>query len=118
MVHFSYLDTSQFLEKLNRYTSIEAEEALGRGQKSSIRKALRGGARESWQRFLRGGGFRAGWRGFYLCSFMVLYRFAVQAKLKELTDLNGRAGIEAGYHVEAERILDEYLAWPGNEAEA
>jgi len=108
MVHFSYLDTSHFLERLNRYTSIEAQEALERGERSTIPRAVRRGAREWWQRYVAGRGYRDGWRGFYLSAFMVLYRIAVQVKLKELADLGGRATIQAGYHREAERILAEY----------
>jgi glycosyltransferase involved in cell wall biosynthesis len=116
MVHFNYLDTSHFLEKLNRYTSIEAQEALDHGERSSIRKALRRGVRELWQRYISGRGYRDGWRGFYLCSLMVMYRVVVQAKLKELSDLGGRSSIQAGYRREAERILKGYREPPSNGA--
>jgi (heptosyl)LPS beta-1,4-glucosyltransferase len=112
LVHFNYLDTSHFLEKLNRYTSIEAQEALERGERSTVPRAIRKGAREWWQRYVAGRGYRDGWRGFYLCSLMVLYRIVIQAKLKELSDLGGRSSIQAGYHREAERILADYRQPP------
>jgi (heptosyl)LPS beta-1,4-glucosyltransferase len=118
MVHFNYLDTSHFLEKLNRYTSIEAQEALERGERSTIPRAVRRGAREWWQRYVAGRGYRDGWRGFYLSAFMVLYRIAIQVKLKELADLGGRATIEAGYHREAERILAEYGGPPDRDEDS
>jgi hypothetical protein len=115
LIHFNYLDTSHFLEKLDRYTSIEAQDALGLGERSSIRRAFSRGARELWQRYIAGRGYRDGWRGFYACSLMVMYRIVVQAKLKELSVLGDRSTIQAGYHREAERILADYRESPSNE---
>jgi hypothetical protein len=108
MVHFNYLDTSHFLEKLNRYTSIEAQAGFARRERSSIPRTIRSAAREWWQRYVSGRGYRDGWRGFYLSTFMAFYRVVVQAKLRELSDLGGRVEIEAGYRREANRLLEEY----------
>ena len=33
LVHFTYLDSQQFIERLNRYTSIEAQQAFERGER-------------------------------------------------------------------------------------
>lgn len=108
MVHFNYSDVTQFLEKLNRYTSIEAEQAFARGAHpyplNSIIRALLG----FLKRYFGRGGFRDGWRGLYLALLMTSYRWAVAAKLRELQETGGRGPVIASYRAEAERLLSEY----------
>lgn len=108
VIHFNYLDVTHFVEKMNRYTSIEAAAAVSRGEKRSRIAAIRISAREFVGRYLRRGGYRDGWRGFYLSGLMAAYRFITVAKTEELRR-NGRPeDVEAGYREEAERILAGY----------
>jgi glycosyltransferase involved in cell wall biosynthesis len=106
--HFNYVDCAHFLDKLNRYTTIEAQQAFERGERSTRVKAILHALLEFANRFIRKQGFRDGWRGFYLSLFMVFYRLAIYAKLKELQVLGRRDTIEARYCGEAEGILREY----------
>jgi glycosyltransferase involved in cell wall biosynthesis len=108
IVHFNYLDATQFLEKLNRYTSIEARQARDRGERVTPWRALVRVAREFQARFVRGRGYRDGWRGFYLSCFMAFYRLTTCAKLEELERVGPRESVEAEYHQVAERVLSEY----------
>lgn len=108
IVHFPYLDVAQFLERLNRYTTIEAEQARERGETTARLSALAHAAREFIGRYVRARGYRDGWRGLYLSLFMAFYRLATYAKVTELESLGRRAAVEAIYQREAERILREY----------
>lgn len=109
IVHFNYLDTAQFIEKLNRYTSIEAQQAMDRGRNGVAPfGAILRSAKEFVDRYFVLDGWRDGWRGLYLAFFMAFYRLATYAKLHELTNVGGREVVEGNYRAEAERILSEY----------
>lgn len=108
IVHFNYIDLTHFIEKLNRYASIEAKQAFARGERASFRKALTSSAREWASRYLRNGGTKEGWRGLYLTAMMSMYRFAIQGKLTELETGNAEADVKQRYVAEAERYLSEY----------
>src|SRR5207247_5013268 len=69
IVHFNYLDASDFLERLNRYTTIEAQTARARRQHSGTGRALLHPGRELAKRYLEFPGFRDGWRGASLARF-------------------------------------------------
>lgn len=108
MVHFNYLDSEQFIEKLNRYTTIEAEQAFKRGERSSTFKALLYAIKEFLSRYIKNQGYRDGWRGFYLSMMMVFYRLSTSMKLTELETSGTRSEIEQLYSQEAEAIINTY----------
>ncbi len=107
--HFTYVDSEQFIRKLNRYTSIEAKQAFERGERAGSPTALWKGVREFAGRYLKGRGFQDGWRGFYISLFYTFYRIATVAKLHELTAVGNSERIEAQYRKEAENILKDYV---------
>jgi glycosyltransferase involved in cell wall biosynthesis len=113
IVHFNYVDLSHFIEKLNRYASIEAKQAFARGERASFRKAIVSSAREWLSRYLRNGGRHEGWRGLYLTAMMSMYRFAIQGKLTELETGNSDPEVRRRYQAEAERYLAEYETTQG-----
>lgn len=109
LVHLSHVDAAAFLDKLNRYTTIEAEQALARGERPpTALGALKSAAREWAARYLRHGGWRDGWRGFYLSLFMAGYRLAIAAKQTERAEVGTRDDVERGYARVAEEILASY----------
>ena len=108
IVHFNYIDLSHFIEKLNRYASIEAKQAHGRGEKASFGRAVWGSMREWASRYVRNGGPQEGWRGLYLTAMMSMYRFAIQGKLTELETGNDEVSVRRRYEAEAEKYLAEY----------
>lgn len=108
VVHFNYVDSQQFIGKLNCYTSIEAQQAFERGERTTGVGALVRAAKEFGVRYIKGRGFQDGWRGFYLSLFMSFYRIVIAAKLQELTALGDRERIESRYRQEAEEILKAY----------
>ena len=108
VVHFNYLDVRHFVEKLNRYTDIEAERVHADRRSGSVPRAFVRAAREFVRRYLRHGGYKDGWRGFYLSALMAAYRIVVAAKVRELRVNGDRQAVEAAYAAEAEKVLAAY----------
>ncbi len=108
LVHFNYVDSGDFLRRLDRYTSIEAraEAAVGR-HASWIRAAWRSGL-EVVNRYIRLGGWRDGWRGVTLASYMAFYRFAIEAKLREHGEGTTLEQVSGAYEAVTKAILAEY----------
>jgi len=108
IVHFAYFDSRDFIEKLNRYTNIEARQAFEKGERITPAGALLRAAKEFAARYIKGQGFQDGWRGFYISLFYTFYRIVAAAKLHELTAFGSREQVEARYQQEAEEILKAY----------
>lgn len=108
IVHFSYLDLTDYIERLNSYTSIEAEQAFGRGTRSTTSRAIALGAKEFVSRYIKARGYMDGWLGFYVSVFMSFYRMATMAKLKELETVGTREKVLDFYRREAESVLSGY----------
>ena len=106
--HFSCLDWQYFREKMNRYTTIEAEQAYARGERASKGKAIAQALFEFANRYVRLKGYRDGWRGFYSTAFMMTYRIAIQAKMQELESVGGRAEVRSNYQAMAEKLTSSY----------
>ena len=106
--HFNYVDCAHFLDKLNRYTTIEAQQAFERGEHVSRTKGALHAVYEFANRYVRKQGYRDGWRGFYLSGFMAMYRWAPYAKLQELHSTGGRNTVTKEYTETAEAIIAGY----------
>lgn len=106
--HFNYVNIAHFIEKMNRYTTIEAEAALKKGRQPGRLRALNRALRKFIHVYFQRKGFREGWRGFYLALLMAFYRLLVQAKLTELQQSGTLEEVEAAYQQVAERLLEEY----------
>ena len=112
IVHFNYVDARDFLERLNRYTSIEAGNAAARGERPSRLREIRKPLQAFLWRYFALAGWRDGWRGFALAGLMGFYRFAAEVKLRELAAGVSAEEICRRYQAEAERLLGEYERAP------
>jgi glycosyltransferase involved in cell wall biosynthesis len=108
IVHFNYINISHFLDKLNRYTSIEAEQAKECGVKPTLFNAVLKAAKDFLKRYLVHQGYRDGWRGLYLSLFMVFYHLVTFAKMTELSAVGTYEDIRSTYNNEAEKWLEGY----------
>lgn len=112
IVHFNFLDSGQYIEKFNRYTTIEALQAHQKGVRSSITTFIASPLRQFVTRYILKQGFRDGWRGFYYSSLMVAYRMTVAAKLREIeTGCTGPESLQR-YNAIAEEYLRDYERQP------
>lgn len=105
LIHFNYLDATQFLEKLNRYTTQEARLAFEEGQRVTPLRSLRRMLYEFRMRYFKVKGYKDGWRGFYLSLMMAFYRLATDVKLRELHEVGDREAVRRRYKEEADRFL-------------
>jgi len=81
--HFNYVDASHFLEKLNRYTDIEAQHLYDAKTTFSYSGLVKASLRVFFGRFLKGKGYKDGPRGFSLCLMMAFYQALSHIKLWE-----------------------------------
>lgn len=104
LIHFNYMDVTDFLDRLNKYTTIEAEQRAEL-KSSKPSSSLRRGIREFTNRYVRQKGFRDGWRGFYLAWFMATYRVATDCKMLMIQKGLLAKSIELDYRTVAESYL-------------
>jgi len=108
LVHFNYTDVDDFVARLARYTSVEAAQAVARGERAGGARALGGALREWLIRYLWHGGWRDGWRGFHLALLMAVYPIVVQAKIASRERLGSEEDVLRTYVRDAEQVLAEY----------
>lgn len=106
--HFNYVDVEHFVSKLNRYTSIEAQQAVERKEASGYGRMTVSACREFALRFLIRKGYKDGWRGFYLSALMAFYRIVTFAKMEEYYRGGGGKVAEARYRKIAAELVEKY----------
>jgi len=106
--HFSYTDASDFLERMNRYTTFEAERELRDGRGATNGMALRRALKAFRRRYYKMGGKKDGWQGFYLSVFYGCYALATHLKMREKMEGAGKDAVQAQYAKKAEEILAGY----------
>jgi len=83
IVHFCYKDSSLFISKLNKYTSLTAfqrKDSKRRRDRSLVLMPLM----EFMNRYVRKSAFLDGWRGFYYAFMMAVYRMTQNVKVRKL----------------------------------
>ena len=83
IAHFNYTDSAHFVEKLNRYTNVEAQHLFDKGVKFSFYLLFKAVLGEFYRRFFKGKGYKGGVRGFSLCLMMAFYQALSYIKLWE-----------------------------------
>ncbi len=76
--HFTYESMEQYIEKLNRYTTLAAEEMHARGRSIGLPGAVLRSQATFWRMWVLQAGILDGWPGFVLClssSFYVLSKY-------------------------------------------
>src|SRR5207248_1129285 len=95
--HFSYVSVSDVVQRMNRYTTIEAtqlaEEGIGGGRLARYGLSA---AMEGLNRAVRLRGWKAGWRSRSLVLLMLAYRAIVWIKARELEAGVDRKQVAAG----------------------
>jgi glycosyltransferase involved in cell wall biosynthesis len=110
LVHFNYIDVSDFVERLNRYTSVEVRGTAER--KGTARGVAFSVPKELVLRWFRFAAWRDGWRGRYLTLMMMCYRVVAAAKAHEAREVGDRAEAEGRYRDAAERLTRGYATQP------
>lgn len=109
IIHFNYLNINHFVDKMNRYTSVEAKQLLiNKTPRISSFKVIFFLIKEFIYRFFIKRGFKDGWRGFYLSGMMVFYRLLMYGKHREIYEGLDEQSIHTKYEMIAKKILQEY----------
>ena len=104
--HFNYVDLAEFVERLNRYTNVEAEQALGREQPTSALRLLYAPVREFLHQFVGLGGWRDGQRGLHLAVMMAFYRALTHAKMAERVREGDSQRVQSRYEEIKRRLIE------------
>jgi len=108
LVHLSHRDIADFVEKMNRYTSVEAAERQALGDTATWRGLARALVHEVGAQQISHRAFLEGERGNIVTVLMCVYRWLTWVKLRELRAVGTRSDIEARYAQIAERTLAGY----------
>jgi glycosyltransferase involved in cell wall biosynthesis len=76
--HYTYETMDQYIEKLNRYTTLAAEQMHAEGRRANPGQALARAGATFWRMYLLKGGWLDGWTGAVLCwssGFYVLTKY-------------------------------------------
>lgn len=96
ILHDSYRDIQTFIEKFNRYSTLDAEHEYAAGKKFSFVKMMFQPVERFFGRFVMHGGYRDGFHGFVLAALIGLNYFMRQIKLWEKEFAAGRTRRDAG----------------------
>jgi glycosyltransferase involved in cell wall biosynthesis len=111
-IHFNYIDVEHFLEKLNRYTTIEAKNMYdGIKPVPTLPNFLIKLIKEFFGRFIKKKGYADGIYGFSLSILMVAYHVSGFLKYKIMKEYNSkepREKIISKYNEIAKKIIEEY----------
>lgn len=85
LLHYTDLDFSHYLAKLNRYTDLSALELFEKGERGSLFKILANPAAKFFSQYLLKAGFLDGRAGFILAGGSAFHVFSKYVKLWELS---------------------------------
>jgi glycosyltransferase involved in cell wall biosynthesis len=95
MLHLAYPSFQLALQKLNRYTDLEARGRYGRGDRACALDLLRRPMGRFINNFVLKQGFRDGIPGFLYCCLTALYAFSFTVKIWELQQAAARQAAPA-----------------------
>ncbi|MDD5005774.1 MAG: glycosyltransferase family 2 protein [Candidatus Omnitrophica bacterium] len=84
IIHYSYRDFADFLNKLNRQTTLEAQKWISTGRKMSFGRALWRTVDRFFRKFIGKKGYLDGFMGFMLAVFDSIYQIISYAKYWEM----------------------------------
>jgi glycosyltransferase involved in cell wall biosynthesis len=90
--HFSYPSVEILMEKTDRYTTIQARQALEKGRRPSghVKWFFGDALRYAWREYIRGRGYRDGTAGMIVTVSRIYYRFLVRAKMWDMLRTDAR----------------------------
>ena len=89
ILHYSFYSIKQHIQQLDKFTSINAEEAFLRGKKASLWKILGSPVLKFFSSYVVRLGFFDGYAGFLVCTISAFASFVKYIKLRELWENKG-----------------------------
>jgi len=110
-IHFNYIDVEHFIEKMNRYTTLEAKVLYDAGEDLNSRQLVLRVFDEFKLRYISFKGYKEGFNGLSMSLMMAMYRLSVYMKLKIMQNFKSkdpRTEVMKEYQEIADKIMDEY----------
>jgi glycosyltransferase involved in cell wall biosynthesis len=107
ILHFNYTGFAQVIEKLNRYTTIEAETMHRNGIRPSYLRGFYFFCKELLARYVKHKGYRDNWQGLYMSVYMAFYKLATETKLRQIYEAGSDEEIERKYTMLRKNLLSE-----------
>lgn len=85
IIHHNYNSVEQYIERLNRYTTIQAKQLRIKGKKTDWRNFIKKPTGEFLSRYFAGKGYKDGVHGLALASLQAFSELVVEVKLWELS---------------------------------
>lgn len=85
IIHHNYNSVEQYIERLNRYTTIQAKQLKKKGKKTDWRNFIKKPMGEFLSRYFAGKGYKDGVHGLALASLQAFSELVVEVKLWELS---------------------------------
>jgi len=83
LLHFSYVSTQQYWEKMERYTTIEACDLFNSARSYTLKDVLKDAWDAFWKRYIsKGKGYKDGEWGLIYCLWTAVYKLNIYAKYK------------------------------------
>ena len=105
VIHLNYVDARQVFEKMNRYTTAEAEKICAQGGLTRRRELL-APPYELVRRLFLQKAYQDGWRGVYFSFVMMAYRIATNMKAREISAGAGHQRVSEAYDALSESVAD------------
>jgi glycosyltransferase involved in cell wall biosynthesis len=105
--HFAYRDAFQFIDKMNRYTTIEAAQLQQKNNKFSNIKMIAAASCTFVRRYIFMKGYKDGPRGLFVSIMLAMYRMLTFIKLWEAQEYSP-AGIHAQYIEMKKELVNRY----------
>ncbi len=106
--HFHASTATPLIDKMNRYTSTEADQLYRDGKTAAIWRLLFFPPLSFLRGYFLNQGWKDGWRGLYWSCLMAFYRLTREAKHLQLSQCGAASSTETAYRREAAHILHEY----------
>ncbi len=106
--HFHAATASQLIDKMNRYTTIDADQDFGDGKPAAAWRLLLFPPVFFCYGYFFNQGWRDGWRGLYWAFLMAFYRLTRETKRLQLVECGPPSKSEPPYFREAADLLREY----------
>lgn len=113
--HHNYQAVSQFLERMNRYTQIEAEELIKRGYKFSWKDLMEKPLNEFLARFFANKGYKDGLHGLALSFLQAVSFLAVYLKIWEKSGFREEKIDLSQFKFETKKAAESIDYWFKNE---
>lgn len=105
--HFAYADVSEWLTRMDRYTSLEAAAAHQQGKAPGTARVAGDAVATFLRGYLKARGYRDGWRGLHTCLLLAVYRLVAGLKVQQLGYVGSADQVQMIYAQIATELLDE-----------